>query len=64
MLDKYHNIIKEKEEEKKEKQQEYNNIVKKLEEFGVERELLEKKLADLDTKLAMITESLINPKDK
>lgn len=62
LLDKYHNIIKEKEEEKKEKQQEYNNIVKKLEEFGVERDLLEKKLADLDTKLAMINESLINPK--
>ena len=62
LLDKYHNIIKEKEEEKKEKQQEYNNIVKKLEEFGVERELLENKLADLDSKLAMITESLINPK--
>ena len=62
LLDKYHNVVKEKEEEKKNKQHQYDNVVKELEELGVDRELLENKLADLDSKLAMITESLINPK--
>ena len=62
LLDKNHNTIKEKENLKKEKQQEYNRVVKKIEDLGIERDDLENRLKDLDSKLAIITESLINPK--